>query len=46
MNIKTLNRTITKLKNENILSLEKGKILITLDNYTNAVEKLDISKSN
>ena len=46
MNIKTLNRTITKLKKENILSLEKGKILVTLENYLNAVAKLDISKSN
>lgn len=44
MNIKTLNRTILKLKNRIFFRVEKGKILLTRETHNQAVNYLDISK--
>lgn len=44
MNIKTLNRTINKLKDDKILSLHKGKIHMDYDNYLNATKRYEFLK--
>jgi len=41
MNIKTLNRTISKLKDKEVFSLEKGKIIVTQKNIQNALIQLE-----
>ncbi|NMB14780.1 MAG: Crp/Fnr family transcriptional regulator [Gallicola sp.] len=46
MNLKTLNRTITKLKDKDLFFIEKGKIVMTLENYKNSQNYLDASKMN
>lgn len=46
MNIKTLNRVITKLKNKELFTLEKGKITLTIVQFNNALKYLDSSKSH
>ena len=37
INVKTLNRTISQLKEEGFISLEKGKICYKKENYKKAV---------
>ncbi len=46
MNIKTLNRVITKLKGKNLFGLDKGKLVLSHDNFINAKEYLETYKSN
>ncbi len=41
MNIKTLNRTISKLKNKDLFSINKGKIIISYKNFQNALKQLE-----
>ena len=42
INVKTLNRTISQLKEEGFISLEKGKICYCKENYKKAVTWLQI----
>lgn len=46
MNIKTLNRVITKLKPADLFSLEKGKLTLTLAQFDHALKYLDASKTS
>ena len=41
MNIKTLNRTISKLKDKDWFSVNKGKIIISYKNFQNAQKQLE-----
>lgn len=46
MNLKTLNRTITKLKDKGLFIIEKGKILMTEESLNKAQKYLNDSKMN
>jgi len=45
MNIKTLNRTISKLKDKDLFSINKGKINISYKNFQNALKQLEVGMS-
>ncbi|WP_367569438.1 Crp/Fnr family transcriptional regulator [Lacrimispora sp.] len=45
MNIKTLNRTISKLRDKDLFSIDKGKILISRNNFENALKQLEVGLS-
>ncbi|MFD1671337.1 Crp/Fnr family transcriptional regulator [Agrilactobacillus yilanensis] len=45
MNIKTLNQVITNLKPKALFHLEKGKLVLTYQNFTNAIQYLESSKA-